>query len=90
MYGVPKNDVIKHKNLQIVTRQGTKIGTDNAQATESLGIDYNYPHINQQKDVFNNASIIFEELAQEEDNKECRNKTLNELLQLLTKEEVVA
>ena len=27
--GAPKNDVIKHKNLQIFTRQGAKISCDN-------------------------------------------------------------
>ena len=44
--GVPKNGMIKHKNLQIVTRQGTKIGRDNTQVTKLLSKDYNYSQIN--------------------------------------------
>ena len=62
--GAPKNYVIKHKNLQIVTRQGTKTRNDNIQVTRLPSKDCNYPQINQQKYVFNNASRIFKELAQ--------------------------
>ena len=82
---VPKKDVIKHKNLQIITRQGTKIDHDNTQVTNLRSKDCNYPQINQQKYVINNDSIIFEYITQEEDTQECRNKTLNGLFQLLTK-----
>ena len=56
---VPKNYVIKHKNLQIFTRQETKIGIDNTQVTKFPSKDCNYPQINQDKYVLNNASRIF-------------------------------
>ena len=46
--------------------------------------------MHKKRPIFNNVSKIFEELAHEEENEKSKNKTLNELLQLLTKEEVVS
>ena len=62
-----------------------KIGHDDTQITKFPSKDCNYPQINQQKYIFNNASIIFEELEKEEDTQDYKNKTLNELLQLLAR-----
>ena len=59
---VKKCDVIRTKNLQIVTRQGTKIGTDNPQIRKIRNKD-NYPNPAKQKQLYNNASHIFQELA---------------------------
>ena len=57
---VPKNVIIKHKNLQIITRQGTKIDHDNTQVTNLRSKDCNYPQINEQKDIFIDVSRNFQ------------------------------
>ena len=57
-----KCDVIRTKNLQIVTRKGTKICTDNPQVGKIINKDH-YPNLDKQKKLYNDASHIFQELA---------------------------
>ena len=53
------------KNLQIVTRQGTKIDNDNPKIRKiKIKDDYHNPVI--QKKLFNDASNIFQELVVQE------------------------
>ena len=49
-----------------------------------------YPNPWKEKQIFNNASEMSTQLAYEEITKESRNKILNELFNLLTKEESIA
>ena len=42
---VPKKDVIKHKNLQIIKGKEQKIDHDNTQVTNLRSKDCNYPQI---------------------------------------------
>ena len=72
--------------MQIITRKGTKMGHDNTQVRQFPSKGFNYPQINYLKYIL----MMPQELAKEEDNQDYKNKTLNELLQLLTKEEAVA
>ena len=54
-------DDIHCKNLQIVTRQGTKIGNDNPQISK-IKKKYDYPNPVIQKQLYNDAFDIFQEL----------------------------
>ena len=51
---VIKSDIIKTKNLQIVTRQGTQIGFDKPQISKVKSKE-DYPNIIEQKWLYNNA-----------------------------------
>ena len=87
MSSVSKNVALNPKNLQIITIQGTKIGGDDPQVTMIQRKWCDYPNPLNKKEIFNNATKIFTQIDSKENNAENRNKTLNELLQLLTKEE---
>ena len=63
---------------------------DNPHITKIQSKENYYPNPHKQKDILNYATIFFEELSSEEDTRESRNKTLNELLQLLKKKDVIA
>ena len=54
-------DVIPTKNLQIVIRQGTKIGNDNPRISKTKNKD-DYPNPIIQNKLYNDASNIFQEL----------------------------
>ena len=56
-----------YKNLQIVTRKGTKIGNDNPRISKIKKKD-DYLNPIKQKKLYNNASNIFQELSTQEDN----------------------
>ena len=64
LYSVPKFDIIKTKNLQIVSWEGTKIG--------KLKSKEDYPNPNEQNWLYNNASKIFQDLESQEDYDESR------------------
>ena len=50
-FSVLKYDIIKTKNLQIVTRQGTKIGLDNPQISKVRSKE-DYPNPIEQKQLY--------------------------------------
>ena len=51
-------DVVRTKNLHIVTRQGTKIGGDNPKISK-IKDKNEYPNPTKQKQLYNDASIMF-------------------------------
>ena len=60
-----KSDVVCTKNLQIVTRQGTKTGNDNPRISK-IKSKYDYPNPMKQKQLYNDASNMFQEFARQE------------------------
>ena len=56
---VQKCDVIRTKILQIGTMKGTKIGNDNPRISK-IKKKYDYPNLVIQKQLYNNASSIFQ------------------------------
>ena len=60
MSSVLKSDIIKTKNLQIVTRQGTQIGFDKPQISKVKSKE-DYPNPIDKKRLYNNASKMFQE-----------------------------
>ena len=68
---VQKCDVIRTKNLQIVTREGTKIGNDTPRISKIKNKD-DYPNPVIQKKLYNNAFDIFQELAAHETNNDTQ------------------
>ena len=59
---VQKHDVINTKNLHIVTRQGTKIGSDNP-CISKIKEKNDYPNPTTQKQLYNDATNIFKEFT---------------------------
>ena len=59
---------------------------ENPQITKIQDKNDNYPNLHKHKEIFINYSDIFEELSHQEENKKCKNRALNELLQILMKE----
>ena len=59
---VQKFVVIRTKNLQIVTRKGTKTINDNPRISK-IKIKDDYPDLIKQKKLYNNASNMFQEFA---------------------------
>ena len=53
---VPKNDEAITKNIQIKTRQGTKIGGYNAQIEKIQRKQEDYPNPWKERQIFNNTS----------------------------------
>ena len=45
----PKHKVLNHKNLQIVTRHGTRIGVDKPQITKIQNNNDKYPNMDKHK-----------------------------------------
>ena len=86
---VHKNDVLNTKNLQIITRQGTKIGEDKEKTSSTFMQNHEYPNPRMQRQIFNDATQVFKELAIQQDNLEHQNTKVNEFRQLLSKEGVV-
>ena len=79
---VRKFDIVQTKNLQIVTWQGTKIGTDNPKISKIKSKE-DYPNPAEQKPLYNDASNIFQELAAHEENDDSRQNNTNELIKLI-------
>ena len=59
---VQKHDVINTKNLHIVTRQGTKIGSDNPRISK-IKENNDYPNSTKQKQLYKDTTNIFKEFA---------------------------
>lgn len=65
---VPKNEVLNTKNLQIITRQGTKIGEDKGKSISTIPQKHDYPNPTKQREKFKDSSQVFKYLATQEDN----------------------
>ena len=78
---VHKDDVKCAKNVNVITRNGTD--TNNIEISKANNQEY--PDISMQKSIFKDATKVFEELSKSNVMIGNSNKTLNELLQLLTK-----
>ena len=68
---VKKCDVVRTKKLRIVTRQGTKTGMDNPKINKVKNQD-DYPNLVVQKQLYNDAMNIFQEIAAQEVNDDAR------------------
>ena len=79
---VQKSDIIRTKNLQVVTRQGTKTGNDNPRISKIKSKD-DYPNPIKQKQLYNDASNMFQELATHEAIDDSRQNISQELLNLI-------
>ena len=55
---VQKNDVINTKNLHIVTRQGTKTGSDNPRISKRKEKNV-YPDLVKEKQIYKDAKNVF-------------------------------
>ena len=65
---VPKSDVHSVKNLQIITRCGTRTSYDKDTIKPIKHIEKNdYPNSKKHKELFRNASNFFEEIVANED-----------------------
>ena len=82
LYSVKKGDVFRTKNLRIVTRQDTKTGMDNPQIRKIINKE-DYLNPSKQKQLYNDASNIFQELASQEETDDFREKIAKELIKLI-------
>ena len=60
---VPKHEILNRKNLQIVTRQGTKSGEGNQNTIKVIIIKNDYPNLSEQKEIGKYVSKIIEQLS---------------------------
>ena len=79
---VQKCDVVRTKYLQIVTRQDIKIGMDNPKISK-IKNKYDYPNPVIRKQLYSDATNIFQELAAQEVNDDDRQKMSQELINLI-------
>ena len=86
---VQKSDVIHTKNLHIVTRQGKKTGNDNPRICKIKSKD-NYPDLVKQKQLYNDASNMFQEFSRYEEVKDTWKDISQELLNLTHNDKLVA
>ena len=79
---VKKCDIIPTKNLHVVTRQGTKIGNDNPHISKIKNKD-DYPNPINQKQLYNDASNMFQEFSRQEEINDSRQNISQELFNLI-------
>ena len=89
MSSIQRCDVVQTKNLEIITRQGTKNGMDNPKISKIKNKE-DYPNPAIQKQLYNDASNIFEELAAHEETDDSRQKIAKELIKLINTDDSVA
>ena len=77
-----KHDVITTKNLHIVTQQGTKTGPDNPRICKIKDTNV-YPDPVKEKQTYQEATNVFQEIARQENIHKSRPNTINELIQLV-------
>ena len=77
------DDVKCAKNLNVITRNDTD--TNNVKISKLRLNNQRQPDVSRQKEIFKDVTKIFEELSKSDVRIGNSNKTLNELLQLLTK-----
>ena len=63
---VQKCDIIPTKNLHVVTRKGKKTGNDNT-CIRKIKNKYDYPNPTKQKQLYNDASNMFQEFTRQEE-----------------------
>ena len=59
---VQKHDVINTKNIHIVTRQGTQIGSDNSQISKIKETNI-YPNPRHEKQTYKEATHVFQNIT---------------------------
>ena len=84
-----KNDVINTKNLHIVTRQGTKTGSDNPKIRKIKEKNV-YLDLLKEKQTYKEAKNVFKEFARQEEANDNRHNTIKELIQLVQKDNSVS
>ena len=77
-----KHDVITTKNLHIVTRQGTKTGTDNPKISKIKDTNV-YPDPMKEKQTYQEATHTFQYISRQEDLDNSRHNIINQLIQLV-------
>ena len=82
---VKKCDIVRTKNLHLVTRQGTKTGGDNPRISK-IKDKNEYPNPIKQKQLYNDVSSMFQEFARQEDVDDNLQNTLHKLLNLIHKD----
>ena len=82
---VPKSNITDTKNLQVITRHGTKTGLDKNEP-ELLKITQkdDYPNIDKQKELYKDVEKVFQELLDNEE--QYKSNTIKEILHLLSNE----
>ena len=84
---VPKSYVHSAKNIQVITRCGTRTGYDKDITELIKHIEKNdYPNCQKQKDLFKDAKFFFEEIVGNEDKEQAKNHIIKEILHLLSNE----
>ena len=86
---IQKHDVINTKNLHIITRQGTKIGSDNPRISK-IKEKNDYPNLDKQKQLYNDATTIFKEFARQEEADDSRQIIVKELIRLVQDDKAVS
>ena len=86
---VQKHVILTTKNLHIVTRQGTKIGPDNPQISKIKNTN-GYPDPLKEKQTYQEATHIFQDIAQQEDIITSRLSTTQQLTHLIQIDKSVA
>ena len=75
--------------MHIVTRQGTKIGSDNPRISKIKEKNI-YPDPLKEKQTYKEATNVFKEFARQEQAHDNRHNTINELIQLVQKDNSVS
>ena len=75
---VKKCDIIPTKNLHVVTRQVAKTGNDNPRISKIKNKD-DYPNPIKQKQLYNDASNMFQEFSRQEEIDHSRQDISQEL-----------
>ena len=86
---VEKYDIIHTKNLQVVTKQGTKTGNDNPRISK-IKRKYDYLDPIKKKELYNDASNMFQEFTRQEAIDDSRHNISQELLNLIHNDKSVA
>ena len=82
---VPKSNIVDTKNLQVITRQGTKTSLDKHEP-ELLKIIQkdDYPNTDKQIELYKDTEKVFQELSVNEEH--YKSNTIKEILHLLSNE----
>ena len=71
---VPKSDVQSTKNLQVITRHGTRTRFDKNKIESIKHIEKNgYPNCQKHKSLFKDAKNVFEEITANEDKEQAKS-----------------
>lgn len=82
---VPRSNVHCAKNIQVITRCGTRSGFDKNTIEPIKNIEKNdYPNCQKQKDLLKDAEKVFEEMTANEDQYKSKSHIIKEILHLLS------